>query len=376
MKRSFVPGSYDPPTKAHAFIWERLATLSHVTIGIGRNSAKAHPLLLEETRATLIRDVMADVGVNVEVVIYDDLVDACATRVGADMVVRGLRGVEDLSTETAFLDYLDRRHGPPVLFMPAPAPLRACSSSFVRGLLPFAGADPDLEELLPRRVFRCLRNQAVSLRPAFETLWAEIGASGDARPVFEDLLLRYSDGHREYHTMTHVRWGLHRLEQMRLSYGNDPTIYWPAIQLAYWFHDAILEGHPLDEMKSSFLAEEVATRAGLAPETIDKVGRLIRATAHEGLAHDREAAILTDADLSILGASEEDFDRYEGLVRREWEFVPEADFKAHRAVILQRFLDRPTIYVTPYARERWEARAQENLHRSMKRLKEGLPAEA
>ena len=72
---------------------------------------------------------------------------------------------------------------------------------------------------------------------------------------------------------------------------------------------------------------------------------------------------MVDADLSILGAPPDEFDRYEGQIRREYAFVPEAEWRERRPRILRRFLDRPRIFETPEF-ARLEAPARSNLSRS------------
>ena len=75
-----------------------------------------------------------------------------------------------------------------------------------------------------------------------------------------------------------------------------------------------------------------------------------------------------DIDLSILGQSEDRFDTYERQVREEYEWVTEDAFVAGRLAILKLFLERPTIYSTPFFRTRYEAQARRNLNRSLAQL--------
>jgi predicted metal-dependent HD superfamily phosphohydrolase len=79
--------------------------------------------------------------------------------------------------------------------------------------------------------------------------------------------------------------------------------------------------------------------------------------------------ILTDIDLSILGAEARAFSQYEKRIRFEYAWVPWDEYSAGRARILQSFLDRTTIYSTPLFIQMYEARARENLARSIEKLK-------
>ena len=74
-----------------------------------------------------------------------------------------------------------------------------------------------------------------------------------------------------------------------------------------------------------------------------------------------DATWFLDADLQILGATSADYDDYANAIRREYDFVPEADYRAGRSAILQSFLDAPQIYRTSTMREKLESRARNNL---------------
>ena len=86
---------------------------------------------------------------------------------------------------------------------------------------------------------------------------------------------------------------------------------------------------------------------------------------------------LTVADrgtLSILGAPEATFDRYEAGVRAEYAHVPEQAFRAGRAAILERFLARDLLFLSPWGRARFEDEARGNLRRSIAALRsDALP---
>ncbi len=91
----------------------------------------------------------------------------------------------------------------------------------------------------------------------------------------------------------------------------------------------------------------------LPPATLARTVRLIEAAvAHAippGLDADEVAdmARFLDMDLSILGAPEATFDRYEASVRVEYAHVPEQTFRTGRAAILERFLARAPLFFSP-----------------------------
>jgi predicted metal-dependent HD superfamily phosphohydrolase len=52
---------------------------------------------------------------------------------------------------------------------------------------------------------------------------------------------------------------------------------------------------------------------------------------------------------------------YERQIRAEYAWVPQAVYAEKRAEILTGFLQREQIYLTAWARERYESQAKENL---------------
>lgn len=194
--------------------------------------------------------------------------------------------------------------------------------------------------------------------------------------AFSDLLCRYAEPHRHYHTIGHITHGLHELGAYErvmdwdgVSTGEYPT---PAgyLELAWWYHDAIwVPGTPDDVERSAQLARESLSRAGLDEVWIQHVESLIRWTRHERIP-DRDSlqGVIVDVDLSIFGQPVSIFNAYEQHVREEYvevAGVPDAAFRSKRAGILQGFLDRQRIYTVHFFAEQYEYQARENLQRSI-----------
>jgi predicted metal-dependent HD superfamily phosphohydrolase len=98
---------------------------------------------------------------------------------------------------------------------------------------------------------------------------------------------------------------------------------------------------------------------------------MVRATAHLASAEppaDRDTAALLDADLAILGAPEERYRRYAADVRKEYAFVPDAEYRKGRAAVLDGFLGRPRIYHHRLTFEEYEGPARANLRAELTRL--------
>lgn len=213
-------------------------------------------------------------------------------------------------------------------------------------------------------------------REQFLKLYADLTSMGDidgrGSAVFDSIEAAYGSERRKYHTLEHIGWGLHRLDDMADEAKSRGAKFqareWDLIRWAFWFHDFELEGSPNDEANSATAARLALSAAGGPLLDCATVGRLIYATEHERIPLAHDAAVICDADLSILGAPDDAFDHYEALVREEWAHVPDLLFATARAVILKRFVDRPWIYMTDYGRTRWERKARANLARSLAKL--------
>jgi predicted metal-dependent HD superfamily phosphohydrolase len=177
----------------------------------------------------------------------------------------------------------------------------------------------------------------------------------------DDLRLRlervYGAG-RGYHDLRHLTEVLQHVDE--LMDGDDPAR--EAVLLAAWFHDAVYDGGGDDEERSARLAEETLGPGHLARE----VARLVRVTAqHHPVEDDVAGQVLCDADLAILAAPPDRYASYVEGVRAEYAHVPDADFAAGRAAVLQDLLDKPSLFHTPAARDRWEAAARANIEREL-----------
>ena len=195
---------------------------------------------------------------------------------------------------------------------------------------------------------------------AWSALWRRLGARSDPAPAHGEIHRAYSEPHRHYHTLEHIAHALGRFDGIR-SRVRDAD----AAELALWFHDFVYDPRAKDnEERSAAYARRLLGGGGIVSEAGEQVTDLIMATCHLSPPEAPDARYVVDADLSILGGTAAEFDRYEGQVRQEYAFVSEPDWRAGRARILRVFLDRPKIFLTPeFASLEGPARA--NLERSI-----------
>ncbi len=224
-----------------------------------------------------------------------------------------------------------------------------------------AGAVPVEGRVLVRKLVASglripARRRNGSLKLPLLTRWNEVLPGHDA--LFLDLLDRWGEEHRKYHGRTHLLDVLEALDRLTAPARPPRTVL-----LAAWFHDAVYRGIAgEDEEESARLAEGRLAHAGLAAAEIDEVARLVRMTAdHRPDPDDEPAALLSDADLSVLGGEPAAYDRYLAAVREDFAHIGDADFAAGRAAVVRQLLELDPLFRTPRGRELWQDAARENL---------------
>ncbi len=206
--------------------------------------------------------------------------------------------------------------------------------------------------------------KALTLVVSWQDMWRQLGASVSDDALFSRLVECYSEPHRKYHTMQHLKECFAHLESVR-SFAERAG----EVELALWFHDAIYDTRRKDnEERSAEWARDSALAAGLADDQASRIYQLVMATRHNAVPVGTDAAVLVDIDLAILGAEVERFDEYEIQVREEYSWVPGPLYRAGRKKVLQEFANRESIYSTEYFRDKYEARARSNIARSLDRL--------
>ncbi|MEU9011147.1 hypothetical protein AB0D12_15450 [Streptomyces sp. NPDC048479] len=187
----------------------------------------------------------------------------------------------------------------------------------------------------------------------------------DPLPYAENLLSRWSEPQRHYHTVDHLMAVLNHIDVLE-EHAADPDL----VRLAAWFHDAVyLPDRSENEERSAHLAERALTEAGLTPAATAEVARLVRLTVtHAPEIDDPNGAVLCDADLAILAAPPEPYAAYTAAVREEYAFVPDDAFREGRAAVLRQLLGLPRLFRTPHGEREWESRARHNLATELKLL--------
>lgn len=152
-RHALFPGTFDPLTLGHVDLVRRARQLfGRVTVGIAHNAAKK-TLFTAEERVRLAREALAEFG-GVEVELIEGLSVDAAEKLGADVLVRGVRSGTDFDfevqmalTNRAMLPRIDT-----VFFVPAPE-FAHVSSTLVRQIAELGG---DAAPFVPTNVARAL----------------------------------------------------------------------------------------------------------------------------------------------------------------------------------------------------------------------------
>lgn len=200
---------------------------------------------------------------------------------------------------------------------------------------------------------------------------AQIGAQSSFA-IFDELKEVYTEPGRYYHTDKHIADCLTLLQTLRHQ-ATRPA----EIEVALWFHDAVYDTRRTDnEERSAEWAVKFLGESKVRQVIINRIARLIMVTKKH-TPHDADAALMTDVDLSILGAQSHVFNQYDTDIRREYCWVPDEQFRQGRVQVLKSFFELSELYNTGYFREKYEQQARLNLGSKIEQLsrKSAIPLE-
>jgi len=153
---ALFPGSFDPFTNGHLDLARRAAAIfDRVIVAVAHNPAKTS-LFTPEERVALIEGALAGTP-SVTAMHFGGLVVDCARRVGAQVMVRGLRAVSDFEFEFQ-MALMNRRLSPDleVAFLMPSQEYTYLNSTLVKEVARHGGR---IRGLVPGNVERALRQR-------------------------------------------------------------------------------------------------------------------------------------------------------------------------------------------------------------------------
>ena len=182
------------------------------------------------------------------------------------------------------------------------------------------------------------------------------GASVGARlQIFNLLVTAYTAANRHYHSLAHIQHMLDLADEMKMEIKSHTAFYF-----AIWFHDAVqLSGKDSEELSAKLARKELLALA-VPKSIVCKVNEFILATRHHEVSEDDDTALFLDIDLSILAASQSQYQVYASACRKEYS-IPNFIYRHGRKKFLRSLMRRTSIFNTQLFQVSKERVARENI---------------
>jgi pantetheine-phosphate adenylyltransferase len=153
MTTALCPGSFDPPTNGHVDVVNRaIATFDRVLVSVIDNPSK-ESLFSADERVSLVREIHGDA---VEVTSFEGLLVDHVREMGADVVVKGLRTVDDYQYEAQMAQMNRHLSGMETVFIMTRPEYGFISSSLVKEVARLGGS---VSGLIPDVVEKALKER-------------------------------------------------------------------------------------------------------------------------------------------------------------------------------------------------------------------------
>ncbi len=184
------------------------------------------------------------------------------------------------------------------------------------------------------------------------------------RGLWDEVVKNYNNSKRHYHNLAHIENLLRELLPFKTSFES-----WDAVVFTIVYHDIVYNTLKANnEEKSAHLAEKRLNMFHIPQHVINRCKSFILATKKHQTA-DIETNLITDADLSILGAESDRYIQYSQQIRKEYSIYPDILYYAGRKKVLLHFLLMDKIFKTDSFYSSYEASARNNLQNELSELK-------
>ncbi|AZZ61273.1 pantetheine-phosphate adenylyltransferase [Oenococcus sp. UCMA 16435] len=153
MTKAVFPGSFDPLTFGHLDVIQRSSLLfDQVVVAVGVNTTKTAMFTTEE-KVALIRENVKDLQ-NVNVMVMRGLTCNFVTAVTGDVIIRGIRNVQDYEYERDIADINNCLGKVDTVLIPSKTAYQDISSSNLKEVAKFGA---DVSSFVPRNVSKLLK---------------------------------------------------------------------------------------------------------------------------------------------------------------------------------------------------------------------------
>jgi len=156
MLRALMPGSFDPPTNGHLNLIERARRIyDEIDVVIAVNPNKGYTFTADE-RFEMMKELVGEYE-NVRVHLWDKLIVKFAEKVGARIMIRGVRALADFGYEFE-LSMINKGLNPQVetIFMPTDPQYFVLRSTSIKELARLGG---DISTMVPPVVAEALHER-------------------------------------------------------------------------------------------------------------------------------------------------------------------------------------------------------------------------
>ncbi|MCW3076021.1 MAG: hypothetical protein JWO32_630 [Bacteroidetes bacterium] len=161
----------------------------------------------------------------------------------------------------------------------------------------------------------------------------------------QEVLNRYNEPHRFYHTTEHLLDVISQLEKKGVL---DDELFLAAV-----YHDAVYDPKKGDnEERSAELFMDEAKASGIKDEQKQKIRHFILDTKNHQ-ASSEKSQLLIDADLAILNSCFEKLIDYENKIFKEFQFADFKIYKSERIKVLEKLNTKGNLnHLIEYAKQR------------------------
>lgn len=186
--------------------------------------------------------------------------------------------------------------------------------------------------------------------------------------LWNEIELHYAEPARHYHNLTHIASVYGKLSIIKAL-----LVDWDMVQFSVFYHDIIYNTNKNNnELNSALLAKSNLQKLAIEDSRIGAVFNQILATQSHQNTNDIDTNYFTDADLSILGESWENYQVYFKQIRAEYIQYADEVYVPGRVKVLNHFLEMERIFKTPHFYDLFEIKAKQNLGNEIKLLKQNL----
>ena len=198
----------------------------------------------------------------------------------------------------------------------------------------------------------------IMLKNKFQTLCQNFTKDyNQVNTLWKEIEEKHTEPTRYYHTLKHLEHIYSELPRLDI-----------VTEFAIFYHDIVYDVSCSDnEEESASVCEKRLALLGAKTKLIEEVTKLIVETKTHEPSSKRNALFL-DADLAVLGSSEDIYKAYTQNIRKEYAIYSDSVYREGRQKVLKHFLEKERIYVSDYFYELYEKKARSNIIKELNKL--------